>query len=78
MKFIAVADYTKYSCQIKDINFAPTLMFGTRTYKFALRNESTTQMKFLFKICSGETGRLDAGPYSLAPREGTVAPGCDV
>lgn len=77
LKVTAIADYIKYSCEYQEIRFASTLMFATRSFKFPLRNSSTIAMPYKFKICSATTGRLDAGPYSVAPREGVVQPGCD-
>ena len=77
LKVSAVADFIKYACDYSEIRFASTLMFATRSFKFPLRNTSSIAMPYKFKICSATTGRLDAGAYSVAPREGTVQAGCD-
>ena len=34
-------------------------------------------MQYNFKIANSQTGILDAGPYSIIPKKGTIAPGCD-
>ena len=72
-----ISDYIKYSCDYQEIRFASTLMFATKSFKFLLHNTCTIAMPFKFKICSSTTGRLDAGPYSVDPREGIIQPGCD-
>jgi Flagellar-associated PapD-like len=77
LKVTAIADFIRYSCDYQEIRFASTLMFATRSFKFPLRNACNIGMPYKFKICSATTGRLDAGPYSVAPREGTIQPGCD-
>jgi len=77
LKAFAVSDYMKYSCEYREIKFSPTLMFASRSFKFAIRNTSKITMPYKFKVCSAETGKLDAGPFSVSPREGSVSPGCD-
>ena len=77
LKATSVADYIKYSCEYQEIRFASTLMFATRSFQFPLSNACTIAMPYKFKICSATTGRLDAGPYSVAPRDGVVQPGCN-
>jgi len=73
----AVCDLTKYQCAAREIQFAKTMMLATRSFKFALKNAATISMPYKFKICNSETGKLDAGPYSIAPKEGNLAAGCD-
>jgi len=34
-------------------------------------------INYNFKIVNSETGILDAGPYSIIPKKGSIAPGCD-
>ena len=34
-------------------------------------------LQFNFKISNPETGMLDAGAYSIFPKKGSIAPGCD-
>lgn len=76
LKVNAVADYVRYQCNYQEIRFASTLMFASRSFKLPLKNVSKIAMPYRFKICSATTGKLDAGPYSVSPREGTIAPGC--
>lgn len=77
LKAFVVADYVKYECETKEINFAPTLMFTTRTYSFNLKNTSTIQMKYSCKVLSAETAAYDPGYYHIGPKSGTINPGCD-
>jgi len=76
LKVTAVADYIRYNCEFQEIRFASTLMFASRSYKLPLKNIAKIAMPYRFKICSATTGKLDAGPYSVSPREGVIAPGC--
>ena len=59
------------------IDFKPTLMYATRNFKFTVRNTSLINLEFNFKIAHTITGVLDAGPYTIIPKKGTIAPGCD-
>lgn len=34
-------------------------------------------LQFNFKISNPDTGMLDAGAYSIFPKKGSIAPGCD-
>jgi len=73
----AEADYLRYACEVSEIKFKSTLMFATRNYRFSIRNDSAIAMNYRFKICHAKSGKLDAGPYSVSPRDGCIAPGCD-
>jgi len=77
LKGYAVSDYVKYECATKEILFAPTLMFTSRTYTFNLKNTSLVQMKYTCKLVSAETGAYDTGYYHIAPKSGVVNPNCD-
>jgi hydrocephalus-inducing protein len=77
LKTTLVCDYAKYECQAKGIDFKPTLMYASRSYKFSIKNTSLINVNYNFKIVNSETGILDAGPYTIIPKKGTIAPGCD-
>lgn len=77
LKTTLVCDYAKYECQTRNIEFKPTLMYASRSYKFSLKNTSLITLNYNFKIVNSETGILDAGPYSIIPKKGSIAPGCD-
>ena len=77
LKTSLVCDLAKYECQTKTIEFKPTLMYASRSYKFAIKNTSLITMNYNFKIVNSETGVLDAGPYTVIPKKGTIAAGCD-
>ena len=34
-------------------------------------------LNYNFKITDNQTGVLNAGPYSILPKKGFIAPGCD-
>jgi hydrocephalus-inducing protein len=53
------------------------MMYTTRVHKFQVKNTSTIKMNFNCKIVSAETGKIDAGFYTVVPHAGTVMPGCD-
>jgi hydrocephalus-inducing protein len=72
-----VCDYAKYECSVANIDFKPTLMYANRSYKFTIKNKSLINLSYNFKIVNSQTGILDAGPYSIIPKKGTVSPGCD-
>jgi len=52
-------------------------MYATRNFKFTMKNTSLIGLEYNFKIANSITGILDAGPYTIIPKQGTVAPGCD-
>lgn len=52
-------------------------MYASRSYKFSIKNTSLITLSYNFKIANVETGILDAGPYSIIPKKGTIAPNCD-
>ena len=77
LKTTLVCDYARYECTTTRMEFKPTLMYAQRTHKFAIKNTSLINLHFNFKITNSETGILDAGAYSIFPKKGSVAPGCD-
>lgn len=52
-------------------------MYASRSYKFAVKNTSLITMSYNWKIVNSESGVLDAGPYTVIPKKGHIAPGCD-
>ena len=50
IKLNAISDYAKYQCNIKEIKFKPTVMFGTRKFDFQLRNTSMIALNYNFKF----------------------------
>jgi len=77
LKTTLVCDYARYECVITRMEFKPTLMYAQRTHKFAIKNTSLINLNFNFKITNPDTGLLDAGAYSIFPKKGSIAPGCD-
>ena len=77
LKTTLVSDNVRYDCQFKNIDFKPTLMYASRSYKFSIKNTSLITLNYNFKIVNSETGILDAGPYSIIPKKGSIAAGCD-
>jgi hydrocephalus-inducing protein len=79
LKTSLVCDYAKYEIKEKDraIDFLPTLMYASRSAKFTIKNTSLININYNFRIVNSETGILDAGPYSIIPKKGTIAPGCN-
>ena len=77
LKTSCIIDHVNYDCNIKEIDFKPTLMYASRSFKFTIKNTSQIGLNFNFKIANSSTGILDAGPYSIIPKKGTIAPQCD-
>lgn len=77
LKTSLVCDYARYECTTTKMDFKPTLMYAQRTHKFTIKNTSLINLHFNFKITNPETGMLDAGAYSIFPKKGEIAPGCD-
>lgn len=77
LKTSLVCDNVKYECNISNIDFKPTLMYASRSFKFTIKNTSLVTLYYNFKIVNSETGILDAGPYSIIPKKGSIAAGCD-
>ena len=77
LKTSCVIDRASYESSITRIDFKPTLMYATRNFKFTVKNTSLIGLEFNFKIANAINGVLDAGPYTIIPKQGTIAPGCD-
>jgi hypothetical protein len=52
-------------------------MFGSRSYKFILKNISTIALHYNFKIINSNTGISDSGSFSISPRNGIISAGTD-
>lgn len=52
-------------------------MYASRSCKFSIKNTSLINLHYNFKIVNSKTGILDAGPYTIIPKKGSIAPGCD-
>ena len=50
IKLTVISDYAKYECNIKEIRFKPTVMYGTRKFDFHLRNTSLTSLNYNFTL----------------------------
>jgi len=77
LKTSCVIDYASYECAVTRCDFKPTLMYAQRTHKFTIKNTSHIHLMYNFKIANSLTGILDAGPFSILPKQGSIAPGCD-
>ena len=77
LKTTLVCDYAKFDCQIRNIEFKPTFMYASRSFKFSIKNTSLITLNYNFKIVNSDSGILDAGPYSIIPKKGTISAGCD-
>lgn len=77
LKTSLVCDFARYECATTRLDFKPTLMYAQRTHKFTIKNTSLINLNFNFKIAHPQTGMLDAGAFSIFPKRGSIAPGCD-
>jgi hypothetical protein len=70
LKTSAIIDHASYECQLRQLEFKPTLMYATRTMKFTIKNTALIGLDFNFKIVNSQSGILDAGPYTIIPKKG--------
>jgi hydrocephalus-inducing protein len=77
LKTSCIIDRAGYDCAIKQMDFKPTLMYATRSLKFTVKNTSLVGLEYNFKIVNSQSGILDAGPYTIIPKKGTISPSCD-
>jgi hypothetical protein len=77
LKTSCIIDRASYDCAIKQMDFKPTLIYATRTMKFTIKNTSNINLDYNFKIVNSNSGILDAGPYTIIPKKGAIAPSCD-
>ena len=51
----AIADFAKYECPIREVNFRDTLMYQTRVYSFPVRNTGLIMLSYHWTIvdCDG-------------------------
>lgn len=77
LKTSCIIDRASYQCSVQRLDFKPTLMYATRNLKFTIKNTSAIGLDFNFKIVNTQTGILDAGPFTIIPKKGTIAPSCD-
>mmetsp|Transcript_8825 Transcript_8825/g.8167 ORF Transcript_8825/g.8167 Transcript_8825/m.8167 type:complete len:1196 (+) Transcript_8825:4508-8095(+) len=77
LKTTLVCDHAKYECSATEVQFKPTLMYASRSFKFTIKNTSLINMNYNFRIVNSNTGILDAGPYTIIPKKGAIAAGCD-
>lgn len=54
----AVADYAKYECPIREVNFKDTLMYQTRVYSFPVRNTGLISLSYQWAVVDGEGSPL--------------------
>ena len=52
-------------------------MYASRSHKFTIKNTSLITLNYNFRIVNSATGILDAGAYSIIPKKGSIAAGCD-
>jgi hypothetical protein len=52
-------------------------MYATRTLKFTIKNTSLISLEYNFKIVNSTSGILDAGPFTIIPKKGSISPSCD-
>lgn len=77
LKVSVVSDYARYKCDVDKVIFKPTMMFGSRSFKFRLKNISSIALHYNFKITNASSGISDSGPFSISPRNGVIPAGTD-
>ncbi|CAE8631652.1 unnamed protein product [Polarella glacialis] len=64
----AVADTPAIECDVEEINFLPTLMLGSKVWRFMIKNPSIISIPFEWKM----QGR-NSSAYTVSPMHGRVA-----
>ena len=81
VKVFALADDAKPECDLKPINFKPTMMFQSRVYSFVLQNTSMASFPFEFRVTSDADsfGEMDehSNPYTVTPASGSIEAGSE-
>ena len=72
-----MCDYCQYESSEKAIDFYPTMMYTSRMHKFTLKNTSTIKMNYNCKIVNSNSGKIDAGFFTISPHIGIVNPNCE-
>lgn len=49
----AIADFAKYECPIREVNFRDTLMYQTRVYSFPVKNTGLIMLSYQWVIVDG-------------------------
>jgi len=69
-----VADNARWECDLKPVNFRPTMMFQTRSHAFTLRNLSKAALTYAWRILAPD-GSAVPQPFSVRPETGSIAAG---
>jgi hydrocephalus-inducing protein len=77
LKCSAIADFARYESETREIMFRATTMYTSRVHKFKVRNTSLIMLKYKANVVSAETAQFDPGFFSVVPKSGTLAAGCD-
>ena len=54
----AIADFAKYECPIREVNFKDTLMYQTRVYSFPVRNTGLIVLSYQWEVVYGDGSPL--------------------
>ncbi len=52
------------------------MMYTSRSHKVSLKNTSTIKLHYACRIVSAETGKIEAGFFSVSPHNGVILPNC--
>jgi len=79
LKVSAVADYARFSVDVKDIFFKPTFMYSSRVHQFKIKNSALIKLNFSNKLVLFENDAplADKGYFSVEPKQGAIAPGSE-
>jgi len=80
LKLTAVSDYAKFQCQISQIRFKPTMMYGSRKHDFFIKNTSAMSIHYSFVFTNPNNpnpNANDQGPFSISPKQGVIPPNSD-
>lgn len=67
----AVADFTKYSCPVKEVRFKDTLMYQSKAFTFPITNTGIIPMAYKWVNDDSEDQDM---PFSIEPAAGVIQP----
>lgn len=74
LRVYATADTARFECDLRPVNFRPTMMFQTRSHAFTVKNPAKASLRYRWRVV-GPDGEEVAEPFSVRPEAGSVAPG---
>lgn len=80
LKIAVVSDFVKYTLDTELIDFAPTMMYQTRTYEVKMSNPSTIRLNYHWRVAEFVAMRTNyasirPAPFKVEPASGVIEAG---